>query len=178
MSKGNLRLEPDHSKRIEWSALMTFRTRWQQEGKCIVWTNGCFDLIHPGHVRSLRAARGIGDILVVGVNDDDSVRMLKGSGRPILTANARVEILNALECVDYIFVFNDLTPTRILEALQPDVHCKGTDYEPPLGKAIPEAEVVRAYGGRIEFIPLDDTYSTTKLIQQIRRSSSSDDSIK
>jgi rfaE bifunctional protein nucleotidyltransferase chain/domain len=111
----------------------------------------------------------LGDILIVGLNSDSSVRQLKGQGRPVVTERERAEILAALESVDAVTIFPDLTPERLLRELQPDIHCKGEDYKPPRGKPIPEAAVVAAYGGRIEFIPFEIPTSTTSLIQSIRR---------
>jgi rfaE bifunctional protein nucleotidyltransferase chain/domain len=133
----------------------------------VVWTNGCFDLLHVGHVRSLQAARAFGDILVVGLNSDDSVRRLKGPNRPIVPALERAEVLAALECVAHVIVFDELTPEAALARLEPDVHCKGADYAPPHGKPIPEAGVVQAYGGRIEFLPLVPDVSTSELARRL-----------
>jgi rfaE bifunctional protein nucleotidyltransferase chain/domain len=119
-------------------------------------------------VRSLQAARRLGDVLVVGVNGDASVRGLKGPGRPILSAAERVEVLSALDCVDYCVVFEELRPDAALLRLQPDVHCKGAEYAPPHGKPIPEAAVVASYGGRVEFLPYFEGISTSEIIQRIR----------
>ncbi len=154
-------------KAISWDALLAWRARARQEKTTVVWTNGCFDLLHVGHVRNLQAARSRGDVLVVGVNSDASVRQLKGAGRPLVPAAQRVEVLAALECVDYVVVFEELTPVAAIARLQPDVHCKGADYAPPNGKPIPEAPVVAAYGGRIEFLPLVPCLSTSDLVRRI-----------
>jgi D-glycero-beta-D-manno-heptose 1-phosphate adenylyltransferase len=137
-------------------------------GRRVVWTNGCFDLLHAGHVRSLRAARQFGDVLVVGINSDESVRRLKGPARPIFPAELRAEVLAALQCVDYVTVFDEPTPEPALCDLRPHVHCKGADYAPPHGKPIPEAAAVAAYGGRVEFLPLVPGLSTTELIRRLR----------
>jgi rfaE bifunctional protein nucleotidyltransferase chain/domain len=155
-------------KAVTWDTLLERRARARQERKTIVWTNGCFDLLHIGHVRNLQAARSLGDILVVGVNSDTSVRRLKGPGRPLVPAVQRVEILTALECVDYVVVFEELTPEAALARLQPQVHCKGADYAPPNGQAIPEAPVVASYGGRIEFLPLVPGLSSSDLLRRLR----------
>jgi rfaE bifunctional protein nucleotidyltransferase chain/domain len=154
-------------KVLDWTALLAARARHRAQGKTVVWTNGCFDLLHVGHIRSLQAARAFGDVLVVGVNSDESVRSLKGPRRPIVPALERVEVLAALECVDHVLVFEELTPEVVLARLQPDVHCKGADYAPPFGKPVPEAKVVAAYGGRIEYLPLSPAISTSNLVSRI-----------
>jgi rfaE bifunctional protein nucleotidyltransferase chain/domain len=159
-------------KAVSWDALLEWRTRARQENKTVVWTNGCFDLLHVGHVRSLQAARSRGDALVVGVNSDASVRQLKGPGRPLVPAAQRVEVLAALECVDYVVQFEELTPVTAITRLQPDVHCKGADYAPPHGKPIPEAPFVAAYGGRIEFLPLVPSLSTSDLLRRVHEQES------
>ena len=134
----------------------------------MVWTNGCFDLLHVGHIRSLEAARRQGDILVVGLNSDASVRRLKGPARPIVPLRERRAILAALECVDCVIPFSESTPEAALRRLKPDVHCKGADYKPPRGKPIPEAPLVHSYGGRIAYLPLVGERSTTSLVRRIR----------
>jgi rfaE bifunctional protein nucleotidyltransferase chain/domain len=134
----------------------------------VVWTNGCFDLLHVGHIRFLQAARELGDRLVVGLNSDDSVRRLKGPRRPLVPADERAEVLAALESVDRVIVFDEDTPEAAIERLRPDVHCKGTDYAPPHGKPIPEAAVVEAYGGRVQFVPLVPGTSTSEIVRKIR----------
>ena len=159
---------PEANKVVEWEELLALRERWRAEGKTVVWTNGCFDLLHLGHVRSLQAAKALGDVLVVGVNSDDSVQQLKGFGRPFFPVSERVEVLAALGCVDYVVTFEELTPEKALARLKPDIHCKGADYAPPHGKPIPEARVVEAYGGRVEFLPLLPGHSTSELIRRIR----------
>jgi D-beta-D-heptose 7-phosphate kinase/D-beta-D-heptose 1-phosphate adenosyltransferase len=128
-----------------------------------VFTNGVFDLLHVGHVRGLDRAATLGDVLVVAVNDDDSVRRLKGESRPLVPAEERAELLAALAPVDYVVVFDELEPSDLLRELRPDVVCKGADYAPPHGKPMPERVVVEEYGGRIEFLPLVEGRSTTDL---------------
>jgi rfaE bifunctional protein nucleotidyltransferase chain/domain len=155
-------------KVINWPQLLELRRQWRSKGLSVVWTNGCFDLLHVGHLHSLQAARAFGNILVVGLNSDASVRQLKGPGRPVLPAEERAELLAALECVDHVVVFDETTPEAALERLRPDVHCKGADYAPPHGKPIPEAGVVQAYGGRVAFLPLVPGRSTSQLIERIR----------
>jgi D-glycero-beta-D-manno-heptose 1-phosphate adenylyltransferase len=151
-----------------WPALLALREDWRAQGLVVVWTSGCFDLLHVGHLRSLQAAGRLGDVLVVGVNSDASVRRLKEPGRPILPEAERVELLAGLECVDHVIVFDESTPAESLARLKPDVHCKGADYAPPHGKPIPEAAVVEAYGGRLEFLPLIPGTSTSEIVRRIR----------
>ena len=157
------------NKIVGLASLLKVRAAYREAGRTVVWTNGCFDLLHAGHVRSLQAASRLGDVLVVGLNSDASVRALKGARRPVLPEGERAEVLAALECVDHVLVFSDPTPTATLERLQPDVHCKGADYAPPHGKPIPERAIVEAYGGRVEFLPLMAGASTTELIHRARQ---------
>jgi D-glycero-beta-D-manno-heptose 1-phosphate adenylyltransferase len=133
-------------------------------GKTIAFANGCFDVLHVGHVRYLEAARREADVLVVAVNDDGSVRALKGEGRPILSAADRAELVAALRAVDYVVTFPETTVTRLLEQLRPDVHCKGTDYAP---ETVPERETVRAYGGRVAIVGDPKDHSTKDLLARI-----------
>ena len=161
---------PTTSQVVDWDTLLARRELWKAAGRTVVWTNGCFDLLHTGHVHSLRAARAFGDVLVVGVNSDDSVKRLKGAARPVFPATQRVEIVAALRCVDHVVVFDELTPEKALARLKPEVHCKGADYAPPHGRPIPEARVVASYGGRIEFLPLLYRVSTSHIIRRIQKS--------
>lgn len=146
--------------------LLTLRARWRQERKSVVWTNGCFDLLHVGHVRSLQEARRLGAVLVVGVNSDGSVRRLKGPTRPLVAAADRAEVLAALACVDAVVIFDELTPEAILAQVQPDICCKGGDYAPPNGKPVPEATVIESYGGRLAFLSFCPGISTTELARR------------
>ncbi len=155
------------TKRITLDALLPIREDLARAGRTVVWTNGCFDILHAGHVSSLRAARRLGHALIVGVNDDAHVRRTKGEGRPINPLDQRVQVLEALEMVDFVLPFSEPTPSDVLARLKPDVHCKGADYAPPNGAPIPEAEVVRAYGGRIEFLPLVEGLSTTGIAARL-----------
>ena len=148
--------------------LVAWREAQRARKRTVVWTNGVFDVLHVGHLHSLRGARAFGDALVVGVNGDASVRALKGPERPIYPCPERVELLAALEIVDAIGVFDDATPERMLAAIKPDVHVKGADYAPPHGKPVPEAGVVEAYGGRIEFIKLVPGRSSTDTIARLK----------
>jgi D-beta-D-heptose 7-phosphate kinase/D-beta-D-heptose 1-phosphate adenosyltransferase len=156
-------------KRVDLPALVAMRSVYRHQCRTVVWTNGCFDLLHAGHVQSLLAASTLGDIMIVGLNSDRSIRRLKGPSRPILPEAERAQVLAALECVDHVLLFDDLAPTRLLEQIQPDVHCKGADYAPPQGKPIPERAVVEAYGGRVAFLPLVSGLSTSHLIRRIRQ---------
>jgi rfaE bifunctional protein nucleotidyltransferase chain/domain len=138
--------------------------RDRAQGRTIAFANGCFDLLHVGHVRYLRAAAGEADRLIVAVNDDESVARLKGPGRPILPAADRAELVAALRGVDYVVVFGDTTVERLLLALRPDVHCKGTDYT---ADSVPERDVVRAYGGRIAIVGDPKDHATRDLLARI-----------
>jgi rfaE bifunctional protein nucleotidyltransferase chain/domain len=131
----------------------------------VVFTNGCFDLLHPGHVHTLEAARALGDALVVGMNSDASVRELKGEGRPVVCERERVEILAALECVDAVVIFNESTPRETIAALLPDVLVKGGDWP---GDQIIGREEVEAAGGQVVSVAVVPTYSTTAILQRIR----------
>ena len=155
------------NKIVSMAQLLAWRAEWRRQGCTVVWTNGCFDVLHVGHVRNLQAAAGQGDRLVIGVNSDASVRRLKGPTRPVVSQDERAELLAALACVDAVLIFEDDTPIPVLAQLQPDVHCKGAEYAPPHGRPIPEAETVRGYGGKIHFIPLIPNRSTTELIRKM-----------
>lgn len=133
--------------------------------RSVVFTNGCFDILHVGHVRALEAARGFGDILVVGVNSDKSVRRLKGPLRPVVPERERAEMVAALETVSYVVIFDEDLPNVTVAALEPDVHVKGGDYDV---EAMPETPVVRAHGGRVEIVRFVDGFSTTDIIATIK----------
>ncbi|MEP7011480.1 MAG: adenylyltransferase/cytidyltransferase family protein [Acidobacteriota bacterium] len=134
--------------------------------KKIAFANGHFDLIHVGHLRYLQAAKAEGDVLIVAINDDDSVARLKGGGRPIVPAAERAELLAALSAVDFVVVFSGDSPAPLLAKLQPDVHCKGTDYGTP--ERVPEFETVRAYGGRTALVGDPKDHATSDLISKVR----------
>jgi rfaE bifunctional protein nucleotidyltransferase chain/domain len=134
-------------------------------GRTISFANGCFDVLHVGHVRYLEGAAAEGGRLVVAVNDDDSVRRLKGEGRPIMPAADRAELVAALGAVDYVVVFSGPTVGPLLEALRPDVHCKGTDYTV---ESVPERAIVQAYGGRTAIVGDPKDHSTRDLLGKIR----------
>jgi D-glycero-beta-D-manno-heptose 1-phosphate adenylyltransferase len=136
----------------------------RSQGKKIVFTNGCFDILHVGHVRYLQAASQLGDVLIVGLNTDVSVRKLKGPSRPVNNENDRAEVLLGLACVDYVTLFGESTPEAVMELIKPDVHVKGGDYTED---QLPEAKIVRAYGGEVIIIPLVEGKSTTNIIKKI-----------
>lgn len=133
--------------------------------KKIVFTNGCFDVMHPGHTHCLMEARRRGDFLVVGINSDDSVRRLKGMSRPIIAEDERSMMLAALACVDAVVIFDEDTPAPLIRLLKPDIHIKGSDYA---DKQIPEREDVESYGGRVEFVDLKPGWSTTTFIERLQ----------
>jgi len=135
-------------------------------GRTIAFANGCFDILHVGHIRYLESAAREADVLVVALNDDDSVRQLKGEGRPILPASDRAELVAALRCVDYVVIFSESTVGPLLMALRPDVHCKGTDYT---SESVPERDVVRGYGGRTAIVGDPKDHSTRDLLARITR---------
>jgi rfaE bifunctional protein nucleotidyltransferase chain/domain len=147
--------------RAEVSAL---GDRLRREGRRIAFANGCFDLLHVGHVRFLRGAAEQEDVLVVGVNGDRAVSTLKGTGRPLLPAEARAELVAALESVNYVVIFEELTAEGVLRELRPNVQCKGTDYTP---ETVPEREVVKSWGGAIRIVGDSKKHSTRDIIKQI-----------
>lgn len=137
-------------------------------GRSVAFANGCFDLLHVGHTRYLESAAAEADVLVVAVNDDDSVRGLKGKGRPILAGTHRAELVAALRCVDYVVLFPEPTVGPLLEALRPDVHCKGTDYTVD---SVPERGVVLSYGGRTAIVGDQKAHASRDLLSRIARTS-------
>ncbi len=139
--------------------------REKRNGRRVVFTNGCFDLLHPGHIGSLEQARSLGDALIVGLNSDSSVRQLKGGGRPVLPELERAEILAAFECVDAVVIFEEPTPRELIARLLPDLLVKGGDWP---GDQIVGREEVEAAGGRVVSIPVIPGYSTTAILRKIR----------
>ena len=137
----------------------------RESGGCLVFTNGCFDLLHPGHVSYLRAARSLGDALVVGLNSDASVGRLKGPSRPIVPEKDRAVILAALQSVDAVVLFGEDTPVRLMRELKPATYVKGGDYRT---EDLPEAEVAAELGAEVRILPFELEYSTTALIERIR----------
>jgi D-beta-D-heptose 7-phosphate kinase/D-beta-D-heptose 1-phosphate adenosyltransferase len=152
---------PGGGKVLDLDALCARISEARRAGQRVVFTNGCFDLLHAGHIHLLREARRLGDLLVLGINDDASVRRLKGGGRPLLPAAERAQVLSALDCVDYVTVFADLTPRRLIERIRPDVLAKGATYAP---EEIVGHEIVERYGGKVEVIPLLEGSTTASEI--------------
>jgi len=142
------------------------RARWREQGRRVAFTNGCFDLLHPGHVSLLESARAEGDALIVAINSDASVRTLKGPSRPVIPQAERAEVLLGLDAVDAVVVYDEPTPLRVIEALLPDVLVKGADWalEEIVGR-----EEVEAAGGRVVRVPLVEGCSTTKILERIRK---------
>jgi rfaE bifunctional protein nucleotidyltransferase chain/domain len=138
----------------------------RRAGKKIAFANGCFDVLHVGHIRYLQDASRVADVLVVGVNGDDSVRVLKGEGRPLMPAGERAELISAIRGVSYVTVFDDQSPSRLLQTLKPHFQCKGTDYT---ADSVPEAEIVRAYGGEVVIVGDPKDHSTTAVLERMRR---------
>jgi D-glycero-beta-D-manno-heptose 1-phosphate adenylyltransferase len=138
--------------------------RAKQEGSRVVFANGCFDLLHVGHVRYLAGARALGDLLVVGINSDQEVAAQKGVGRPILPAAERAELVASLESVGYVTIFNEPTVTELLLLLTPDIHAKGTDYTE---ETVPERDVVRSYGGRVAIVGDPKDHSTSEMLSRL-----------
>jgi rfaE bifunctional protein nucleotidyltransferase chain/domain len=137
----------------------------KEKGRRVILANGCFDLLHAGHVRYLEGARSLGDLLVVGINSDDQVTRLKGQGRPILPERDRAEIVASLEAVDLVTIFDEPTVTELLLATRPDIHAKGTDYTED---TVPERDVVRSFGGRVRIVGDPKDHSTSELIRRFQ----------
>jgi len=135
-------------------------------GKRVVFANGCFDVLHVGHIRYLQDAAKIADVLVVGVNGDGSVRELKGEGRPVMPEDERAEIIAAIGGVSYVTIFHDRSPARLLQMLRPDFQAKGTDYT---ADSVPEAEIVKAYGGKVVITGDPKDHSTTAVLEKMRK---------
>jgi rfaE bifunctional protein nucleotidyltransferase chain/domain len=136
----------------------------RRNGARVVLASGCFDLLHVGHVRYLEAARALGDLLVVGVNGDAEVRRLKGEGRPFLAERERAEVVASLRAVDYVTIFHEPTATELLLAVRPEIHAKGTDYTE---ESVPEAGVVRSYGGRVQIVGDPKEHSSTEMFRRV-----------
>lgn len=152
------------SKIVDADTLCQIVEKQKQNGKKIVATSGCFDILHAGHVTYLEAASGKGDIFILFLNSDSSVRALKGQTRPIVPEQERAVVVAGLECVDYVCIFNEVTPCQMIEKVKPDSFIKGGDYE---GKRIPEMDVMDTYGGKVEYVMMVDGCSTTNIIEKI-----------
>lgn len=159
---------------IALTVLAALRSGWSTAGQRVVLTNGVFDLLHVGHVDYLEQARALGDVLIVGMNSDASTRALKGSSRPLMPEGARAYVLAALRCVDYVTIFGERTAEALVTALQPDVYVKGGDYATAGQDALvvddhrlPEARIVREYGGQVCLLPYRAGYSTTVLLERL-----------
>ena len=148
---------------LERQALVARVDSEKKKGRSVVLANGCFDLLHAGHVRYLQGARSVGDLLVVGINSDDQVARLKGQGRPILPERDRAEIVASIEVVDLVTIFDEPTVTELLLAIRPDIHAKGTDYTE---ETVPERDVVRSFGGRVRIVGDPKDHSTSELIRR------------
>ena len=147
---------------LDRDSLINRITSEKEKGSRIVLANGCFDILHAGHVRYLEGARALGDVLVVAINSDLQVGRLKGEGRPILPERERAELVASLQAVDWVTIFDEPTVTELLLSIKPDVHAKGTDYTE---ETVPERDVVRSYGGRVAIVGDPKNHSTTELIR-------------
>jgi len=154
-----------HSRILDRSEITIAVETARSRGKRIVFANGCFDVLHAGHVRYLEAARALGDILIVAVNSDKQARRLKGAGRPLLPQDQRAEIVAALDAVDLVTIFDEPTVTELLLALKPDIHAKGTDYAE---ETVPERDVVRSFGGQVAIVGDPKNHSSSEMIKKVR----------
>ncbi len=150
---------------LDEPALADALAKERSAGKTIAFANGCFDVLHVGHLRYLQDAARQADVLVVGINGDESVRELKGSGRPVMSETERAELISAIRDVSYVTIFHDRSPGRLIGDLKPDVHCKGTDYTPD---SVPEGEIVRAYGGRVAIVGDAKEHSTSEMLRRMK----------
>lgn len=146
-------------------ALLEVLAEERAAGKSVAFANGCFDVLHVGHIRYLQDAARVADVLVVGVNGDASVRQLKGEGRPVMPEDERAEIISAIRGVTYVTIFHEDSPSRLLQTLRPDFQCKGTDYT---ADSVPEAEIVKSYGGKVVIVGDPKDHSTTAVLRKLR----------
>lgn len=151
---------------INESALREEIPKWRAANKKIVFTNGCFDLIHVGHLRTFIEAKKMGDLLIVGINSDRSVKALKGETRPLISERDRAELIEALKPIDYVIIFDENNASRLLETIKPDIYVKGGDYTL---ENLPEKETIVRYNIEVKFIPLVPGISTTELVNRIRK---------
>lgn len=156
---------PNESPVVDRNTLIKAVEELRREGKTIVLSNGCFDLLHVGHVRYLRGAAELGDVLVVGINSDRQTAMLKGPDRPFVPEEERAEIVGAVKGVDLVTIFDEPTVTELIEAIRPDIHAKGTDYTV---ESVPEREIVRSYGGNVAIVGDPKDHSSTELINTVK----------
>lgn len=156
---------PRNAPIVSESELASELEKERNAGRRIVFANGCFDVLHVGHIRYLQDAARVGDVLVVAVNGDDSVRELKGEGRPVMPAGERAELIASIRGVSYVTVFHDRSPARLIGVLKPDFQAKGTDYTP---ESVPEAEIVRSYGGKVVIVGDPKDHSTTAVLDKMR----------
>ena len=150
------------SRILDRAALIDAVNHAKENGRRVVFANGCFDILHVGHVRYLQGAKAEGDLLVVAINSDEQVQKQKGPGRPLVSQNDRAELIAAIAAVDYVTIFNEPTVELLLLALKPDVHAKGTDYTK---ETVPEREVVRSYGGRVAIVGDPKDHSSSRMIE-------------
>jgi D-beta-D-heptose 7-phosphate kinase/D-beta-D-heptose 1-phosphate adenosyltransferase len=158
---------PEPGLRIDLEDIPVLREAWRVSGRKVVLTNGCFDILHAGHVDCLTAARALGDVLVVAINDDDSVRALKGSGRPIFPLDERIQLLCSLRSVDVAVPFSSPTAEEVVRVVVPDVYVKGGDYDPDVRRP-PEADTAAGLGAAVVFVPAFSHRSTSGVLRQIR----------
>jgi glycerol-3-phosphate cytidylyltransferase len=159
------KFEEEDTKIKTFDEIVNIRKKLKKTCKKVVFTNGCFDILHVGHVKLLRKAKAFGDVLILGLNTDKSIERLKGPERPIIKENERAEMLAALEIVDYIVFFNEDTPVEIVKKIKPNIHVKGGDYKK---NDMPETRFVEKYGGKVEILPLVKGFSTTNIIEKIK----------
>ena len=165
MNQAGEPLKADAAARIlERNRLIARVAITRKNGARIVFANGCFDILHVGHIRYLEAARALGDLLVVGINADEQVRALKGEGRPFVPARERAEVVAALRAVDLVTIFHEPTVEALLLAIRPDIHAKGTDYT---AETVPERDVVRSYGGRVAIVGDPKDHSSTEMAKKV-----------
>lgn len=153
------------SRILDRAALVAQTKAAKEAGQTIVLANGCFDVLHAGHIRYLQGARELGDVLVVAINADNEVTALKGAGRPILSEHDRAELVASIEVVDFVTIFAEPTVEQLLLAIQPDVHAKGTDYTE---ETVPERDVVRSFGGRIAIVGDPKNHSTSEMLKRFK----------
>ncbi len=165
MNKADEQAKQDAASRVlERNRLIARVAIARKNGARVVFANGCFDLLHVGHVRYLEAARALGDLLVVGVNSDEQVRALKGEGRPFVPERERAEVVASLRAVGLVTIFHEPTVEQLLLAIRPDIHAKGTDYTE---ESVPEREVVRSYGGRVAIVGDPKDHSSTEMLRKV-----------